>query len=280
MQHEYGKPLIGMALGDQRLFSGVDSRWEDPWNPTEPETTASLWRYLSLAKFCSLLNRKALFFSLVADMEDRYEGFVYPPLPGELSANLQQAEKLGSDLLHKIARTALISCWTKSDHESSLMWNAYAGKEGVAIRTTFKDLKESICSVAELPVTFGEIEYVDYRHREVPRFGWAPLFHKRIEYRGEDEVRAILPGPPLKEFDSGVHSEMPDIPLDPDVSEWRGRYIPVNLEILVREVVLPPYSDPWFALVVKSVLQGSEITPCVVRSAIESPPHESNKGDT
>ena len=32
----------------------------------------------------------------------------------------------------------------------------------------------------------------------VARFGWAPLFHKRMEYRGEGEVRAVLPGPPLK----------------------------------------------------------------------------------
>ena len=95
LTHEYGKPLIGMALGDQRLFGGADSRWEESWKPSEPEATATLWRYMSFAKFFSLLDRKALFFSLVGDMEDRYEGFIYPPMPREEGDHLQQAEHLG-----------------------------------------------------------------------------------------------------------------------------------------------------------------------------------------
>ena len=114
------------------------------------------------------------------------------------------------------------------------MWKAYAGSEGVAVRTTFQNLQDSIRSVAELPVTFGQVEYVDYRRNEVPRFGSTPLFHKRMEYREEGEVRAVLPGPPWD------HTGMPEtpIPLDSDVAEQRGRYIPVDLEILVQEIVL------------------------------------------
>ena len=279
MTHEYGKPLIWMALGDQRLFGGADSRWEESWKPSEPEATATLWRYMSFAKFFSLLDRKALFFSLVGDMEDRYEGFIYPPMPREEGDHLQQAEHLGHEVLHKMARTALISCWTESDHESSLMWKYYAGAEGVAVRTTFKDLQDSIRSVAELPVAFGQVEYVDYRRKEVPRFGWAPLFHKRMEYRGEGEVRAVLPGPPFQAWDLQLHPGMPDIPLDPDVVKQRGRYVPVDLEILVREVVLPPHVVPWFAKVVKSVVHGSPVRPLVTRSSLESPSLESNRKD-
>ena len=71
MIHEYGKPLIGMSLGDQRLLTIADSRRGDSWKPSEPEANSTLWRYMSFAKFCSLLDRKALFFSLVGDMEDR-----------------------------------------------------------------------------------------------------------------------------------------------------------------------------------------------------------------
>ena len=280
MTHEYGKPLIGMALGDQRLFGGVDSHWEVSWKPSEPEPTATLWRYMSFAKFCSLLDRKALFFSLVADMEDRYEGFIYPRIPRDEGDRLQQAERLGHEMLRKIARTALISCWAESNHESSLMWGSYAGAEGVAVRTTFQNLQKSIGSVEELPVTFGQVEYVDYRRKEVPRFGWAPLFHKRMEYRGEGEVRAVLPGPPFQASDLQLHPGVPDIPLDPDVAKQRGRYVTVNLEILVKEVVLPPHAKPWFAQAVKWVMHGSSIRPRVTRSAIESPPHESNRGDT
>ena len=261
-----------MALGDQLLLGDDDS-----WEPSEPEATTTLWRYMTFAKFCSLLDRKALFFSLVGDMEDRYEGFIYPPTPREQGDRLQHAESLAHGLLREIARTALVSCWTESAHESSLMWKAYAGAEGVAIRTTFQNLKDSIRSVEELPITFGRVEYVDYRS-EVPRFGRAPLMHKRMEYREEAEVRAILPGP-IWEFSKLRDVPEIRIPLDPDVAEQRGRYVPVDLEVLVNEIMLPPHATPWFAQVVKSVVQGSPINPCVIRSAIDSPPNESNEGD-
>ena len=271
MVHEYGKPPIGMYLGEQRLLTVDDSRWEDSWKPSEPEATATLWRYMSFAKFCSLLDRKALFFPLVGDMEDRYEGFIYPPKPRERGDPLQPVERIGHDVLRMIARTALISCWTESDHESSLMWKAYAGAEGVAVRTSFQNLREAISSVTELPVTFGQVEYVDYHRNEVPRFGWAPLLHKRMEYREEGEVRAILPGPP---WDVSIQQGVPEIhiPLDSDVAEQRGRYIPVDIEVLVQEIVLPPHAAPWFAQVVKSVINGSPVRSPVTRSSIESPP--------
>ena len=277
MTYEYGKPLIGMALGDQKLFPGVDSHWEDSWEPSVPDATATIWRYMSFAKFCSLLERKALFFSLVGVMEDTYEGFIYPPRQDEREDRLQQAEHLGHDVLHKIARTSLISCWTESGHESSLMWESYAGSEGVAVRTTIQHLQESISSVTEVPVTFGQVKYVDYRQTEVPRFGWAPLYHKRPEYRGEGEVRAVLPGPPFTERQVHLDSDMW---LDQDVAEQRGRYIPVNLEMLVQEAVLSPNAAPWFAQVVKSVMHRSPVKARLTRSAIESPPHESARRDT
>ena len=269
--HNYAEVPARMYLGGQRLLTADDYRQEDSWKPSEPETSATLWRYMSLAKFCSLLDREALFFPLVGDMEDKYEGFVYPPKPREHSDPLQQAERLVHQVLREIARTSLISCWTESDHESSLMWKAYAGAEGIAVRTSFQNLRESIHSVVELPVTFGQVEYVHYPTKEVPRFGWAPLLHKRMEYREEGEVRAILPGPPWEDFIQQGEQKF-SITLDPDVAEQRGRYIPVDLEILVQEIVLPPYVTPWFAQVVRSVVNGSPISSPVTPSSIESPP--------
>ena len=217
---------------------------------------------MSFAKFCSMLERRALFFALVGDMEDRYEGFIYPPAPREPNDPLRQAERISRDVLRSISRTALVSCWTESRYESRLMWTTYASTEGVAIRTTFHDLRESMRSVAELPVTFGHVEYVDYRQSEVPRFGWAPLFHKRMEYRSESEMRAVLPGPRWNADD------LPDVPLDPDVAEHRGRYVPVDLEILIKKVVVPPDAAPWFAEVVQSAVQRSPVTVSVTQSVI------------
>ena len=80
-------------------------------------------------------------------------------------------------------------------------------------------------------------EYVDYGWKEVSRLSLAPLFHKRMEFGGESEVRAVLPGPPFGESLERLGSgELPDVPLDPDVEEQRGRCIPVNLGILLEGV--------------------------------------------
>ena len=257
MTHEYGKPLKGMALGDQRLFPSDDSAWGDPWEPTQPEANETLWRYMSFAKFCSLLERRALFFALVGDMEDQFEGFVCQPEKRRPQDRLRQAEHLGRKVLHEIARSALVNCWAENSHESSLMWNTYAGPEGVAIRTTVQALQESIRSInAELPVTFGRVEYVDYRQQEVPRFDWAPLYHKRGEFRAEEELRAVLPGPPwdIRLSPDDPNEPVVDMSLDSDVAEQRGRYIPVNLEVLVNEVVVSPLAAPWFRQLVISAV--------------------------
>lgn len=271
MVYEYGEPIGGAALGDRKLFTGDPSWEEGRWEPSVPEDAATLWRYMSFAKFCSLLERKELFFALVGDMEDKYEGFICPPTPRDFGDPLQQAERNVRKFLHLSARSSLVSCWTESEHESSLMWKAYAGSEGVAIRTSFQRLRESINLVAELPVTFGRVEYADYSRQEVSRFGVAPLFHKRMEYRGEGEIRAVLPGPPFEKlFANAASLEAPDSRLDPDVAEQRGRYVPVNLEILVAAIVLPPDVKPWFAEVVESVANSSPVKALVTRSSIHS----------
>ena len=270
MAYEYEKPIGGMALGDRKLFTGDVSWREGRWEPSVPEDAATLWRYMSFAKFCSLLERKELFFALVGDMEDRFEGFICPPTLCGQGDRIELAERNARKWLHLIARSSLVSCWTESEHESSLMWKAYAGSEGVAIRTSFQRLRESINLVAEQTVTFGRVEYADYSRQEVSRFGFAPLFHKRMEYRGEDEMRAVLPGPRYDKRFEGPLLEITNIPLDPDVAKQRGRYVPVNLEILVAAIVLPPDVKPWFAEVVESVTNSSPVKALVTRSSIDS----------
>lgn len=231
---------------------------------------------MSLTKFLSLLGRGALFFSLVGDMEDNYEGFIYP-IPSAERSDPDGVARSGLALVSATIRTSLISCWTESEYESNLMWEKYAGEEGVAIRTTFQGLKDSFTCVEKDKAVFGQVTYVDYKD-EVRRLGTAPLYHKRMEYREENELRIALPGPP---FDREKHisylqgSNLMDvnIPLDPDVAEQRGRYVPVDLGILVKEVVLPPNSNSWFAEVVGSSVRNTLNDIPVARSSIEAPPY-------
>ena len=273
MTYKYGNWMIGAAKGAHRLFDGADSRWEEKWEPPEPVANTTLWRYMSFAKFCNLLQRRNLFFPLVKKMNDKFEGFIYPPILRERRGGLGEVERNVHDLLDKLAKASLINCWTESGHESSLMWNTYASDEGVAVRTTFERLKKSMPSADEHPVIIGSVKYIDYRQEEVQRFGCWPLFHKRMEYHEEGEVRAVLPPPPWEHYSNPLRQ----MRLNRDVDKQKGRYIPVNVETLVQEVVLPPHAKPWFIEVVQSIAQQSGIGAAVRRSAMEVPPHKSQR---
>lgn len=270
MTYKYGKPLIGVAQGSEKLFDGDDSDWDTTWEPVYPDPTATLWRYISFAKFCSLVEHRALFFSLVGDLEDQYEGFIIPPAFREEAGHLHGAETLSCKILHKFTRSCLVNCWAISEFESALMWDKYAGPEGVAIRTTFQDLQDSFGPIPdELPITFGKVEYVDYRQRNIQRFGWAPLFHKRVEFRSEEEMRVLLPGPPWDVTKANPADVDTLVQLDPDVKSNRGRCVNVDLSTLMKKVVLSPSAPTWFEEVVKSFMRKFQVKAPVVRSSIE-----------
>ena len=55
MAYEYGRPLRRMKLNGKELLIGENSRPDDSWEPSLPQDTATLWRYMSFAKFFSLL---------------------------------------------------------------------------------------------------------------------------------------------------------------------------------------------------------------------------------
>ena len=280
LNYKYGKLLSGMALGDQYLFPDDVSTGGEFWEPPEPGPTTTLWRYMSFAKFYSLMERQELFFALVSDMEDKYEGFICPQPARDQGGRLHLAEHIGREVLLRVAQCCLVNCWVNSEHESSLMWHSYAGAEGVAIRTTFQDLQTSIRSInATLPIAFGKVEYVDYHQQETPRFGWAPLFHKRVEYRGEEEIRAALPCPPCDDRldPNNPNNSIIEMKLDPDVAMQRGRYIPVDLEILVKEIVVAPRSTQWFSQLVQSVVNRSPVNVGVTSSTLESVPDNADE---
>ena len=263
MEKNFMEPVGGVAHGSDRLLLDDPS---DGWNPSEPPASAALWRYMSFAKFSSLLQSGALFFALVKNMADQYEGFFYqPPDRGARDDRLRQAEEvIMRGLLKDHTQHAGISCWTESEYEASMMWDSYAGADGVAIRTTYGDLLESLQPPEKMPVKSGRVEYVNYDEVAPPMLAWAPLLHKRVEYRREDEVRVIV-GPPAQTDENGITT------LDPAVANQGGIYLRVELATLVKEVVVRPHAKPWLQLA-SSVVERSSLSVPVRRSVIELSP--------
>src|SRR5712691_6639484 len=65
-------------------------------------------------------------------------------------------------LFKSVAEHAVLNCWHENEHESVAMWSLYTtGREGVAIQTTIKRLKDAF-QAEQCGVTIARVRYVDY----------------------------------------------------------------------------------------------------------------------
>jgi len=104
-----------------------------------PPAEAQLWRFMDLAKLVSILDRNALYFPVLASLNDELEGS--PPRPPQGATD---EDRLRAYDTWQYNRTVLfVNCWHQSDDESAAMWALY-GNQGVAVRTTFGLLSKAV----------------------------------------------------------------------------------------------------------------------------------------
>ena len=133
------------------------------------------------------------------------------------------------------------------------MWKIYAReKDGIAIKTTFKGLRESF--VCEETIYIGTVTYVDYKNAYIAESDlFTPLLHKRKSFEHEREVRAITPN-------------------FPPPGERIGACCKVELESLIAEVIIAPQAPTWFSELVKSVANKYELQAPVTTSSLAVSP--------
>jgi hypothetical protein len=254
--------------------------------PAPPSDSTPLWRYLTLEKFRSLVDSRALFFPHVAILDDRFEG----AFPESQPLKVRALNMLGVRDLSTVAqvnlspqltqawilarRWALVSCWHNSVHESDAMWKLYAAKKrAVAIQTTVGCLRQALGAPPPLPdgffgstaYEFGTVEYIDYSDGFIPPVNLnAQFFRKRLEFRHEQEVRVLVARYPVG----------PDQTIRSDVEpSGKGMACPVELGALVKRVVVAPGADEkYLNAVVRSLAQ---VVPGarVERSSLDATPH-------
>lgn len=113
----------------------------------QPDTPdIKLWRYMDLAKFLTILQQRAVFFSRASLLGDPFEGSFTKVnlamreyiikfrdedqrLEGYKTLNDDQIRDMFSNLSSR-ARDEVdkffISCWHMNGHESAAMWNLYS----------------------------------------------------------------------------------------------------------------------------------------------------------
>ncbi len=238
-----------------------------------PKTDYSISKYLDLTKFLSLLHKRCLFFTRLDRLEDQYEGVSalssrklmldWYSDGGNISED-EAIQRLNEYLKLEGQYKALtcINCWNKSEGESAALWKIYSefGK-GIMIRSSIGRLNEAFRITAE-DIRVSEIRYIDHRVDRAPAGNtFFATVHKHKAYQYEDEVRLMfLINPP-----SGFEHDWSNEELD------AGKYISVNLEQLIDEIVLGPFSPNWLFELINDILGKYGLTKSLKKSQLGSP---------
>lgn len=232
----------------------------------EPGTT--IWRYMDLQKFKSLLETKSLFFCRADKFSDPFEGSI----PKREAENRPKefwkiAQSPGYNFGHKeveeniqilqsghrkFKTKCIVNCWHINNSESDAMWKLYLkSNEGVAIQSTTERILKTIDEIPEI-ISLSKVRYLDYEKDiwyhpvKYPHIGYntySPLIHKRIEFVHENEFRLF------HEVNEAYDDEY----------YWDrqrnnvGQLIPVNLISLIEKIYLPPTIDKKTSLAIEQL---------------------------
>ena len=199
-------------------------------------TLQTMWRYLSASRLHNLLATEDLFFAHLPVLEDAREGALTARSREHLANWFQhqngstRAQAYAEvDEYQKAQRYFYVNCWHMNDHESYLMWKAYASR-GFAIETTFERLQASL-HISPAVVTGGIVDYVNFE-RDLTPVGnvFNHVTTKDMPYRDEREFRLVF-------WD-----------VDPRNIDYtkvaNGVRVKADIKMLIRSIVRSPYPEP------------------------------------
>ena len=259
----------------------------------KPEPDTIIWRYMSLGKFKSLLEKRGLFFCRADRFADPYEGSI-PKREAEyrieaqkqaaayhdLDFDLQRAQRniSGFSERHKLDKQShIINCWHINNAENDSMWRLYLdSNEGVAIKTNVAKLESAFANTGET-IYCSEVRYLDYEQDiwyddiEYPMKGYSmfiPLVHKRNEFRQEAEIRLIHPIDTRYTTDEQTLGQYWK-----DQVFHNGKIINVEVSDLIEAVYTPPTSDEQQNDTVRKMISQHNFNFKVIKSSLSSEPY-------
>ncbi len=116
------------------------------------DQSVKIWRYMTLAKFISLLDKKQLWLSRSDTLGDNWELTLagrqlerviqrHPINHVGNNKSVESAIDRSRRIIKNWRNTTFVSCWSLDESESHALWKLYCGvNEGVAIQTTVPHL--------------------------------------------------------------------------------------------------------------------------------------------
>ena len=213
-------------------------------NQYSPADETVIWRYMKLNSFLELLSGR-LVQTRIDTLHDEAEGAFgwrnvhFAPAVLQklgLSRDGNGHAAIHSDDVIRRARTFVAaSYWFEFDRESYGMWNVYGRSgESVAIETTVGALRALLNRNGDARVERMRYEPMEGEIGDVHTL----FFHKRREYRYEREIRSV------QVFSEPMRGPIVDQRLSLD-----------DLNVLVKRIVLAPYSRKTFVAAVEHIVE-------------------------
>ena len=246
--------------------------------PQPADVLTAVWRYLDLPKLVALLHKRELHLSRLPELEhqDDQEGCwdadALDAVVNRDHARLVDAIARSSPLaLQRLEEQHVLPLWKRSSKrmqieiarmqrmstyvcswclhpdETSLMWTTFGGSighQGVALRTTYRDLADSLPAA----VNIGLVSYYGEKAEcGGPVCGFHIAAWKRRFFRDEREVRVLFDDWKLAcDVMDGRRTE-DQIP--------RGVSFPIDLGAAKFDLVVNPRAPKWFAEAVAAVVE-------------------------
>jgi hypothetical protein len=231
---------------------------------TPPNGTV-IWRYLDLPKLLSLLDQRALYFALLGELADRWEGILSKGTREAIEMYAQSASATVADMVRSFNSDLGVNCWHIDKDESIAMWSLYTSWKpgsgtdcyGTAIKSSVSRLKAALARFPER-VVIGSVRYENHdaglseQQRSSGTNAFEPAFQKRTCYRHEKELRAAVVFPPCLPAPIPKH----------------GALVPVDLEYLIESIVLCPSFPSWGKTLLKSSLARENTNPEIIESNV------------
>lgn len=181
-----------------------------------------------------------------------------------------------------------ISCWTERNYESEQMWKSYIEdeelrKSAVAIKTTVGNLKKSLKTTGLFDL--ARVQYFDItnpKQRTKEEFfriipGIQPLvrymlLNKRDCYKDDKEIRLMTDNLMQNRTQWEMNSVMTicgdsDFDYDQQV-DIEAMQIPIDLEILLKEIRLSPFANINLYSDVKKILTANDLQNIPIKNSI------------
>lgn len=229
-----------------------------------PKENYKVYKYFDIIKFISLLQRKSLFFCRLDKFEDKFEGSspklnieyrkkYYEQIHNELlsinskiEVSLEKDLKVRQGFEEEFKKLNCVCCWNKSKSESYALWKIYSEmNKGIMVTSQIDKLINSLKNNLTDDIQISEIKYIDFETEMIPDGNLNyQIIHKHKAYSYEDELRLIYKIPEVKRIDFDWEKE----------DNNSGINIKLDLNILIDDIVLSPYSPEWFTELVQDLM--------------------------